>query len=144
MSMFLSDILPPILLFVLVFIIPAVFIGQKKNMPNSVPVSVRTAALCEAVFGILIFVYTIYSIVIRKYSPISWLPPAYAFLIEFALAMLWFTIASSLSQGAGSARRVCLVMSILRLPTVIGIFFSVISIYLLYFTQQSHDFYNQK
>ena len=34
-------------------------------------------------------------------------------------------------------------MSIVRLPTIIGIIFSTMSIYLLYFTRQSRDFYKQ-
>ena len=57
--------------------------------------------------------------------------------------MFWFILASSLSQGVWSARRLCLVMSIVRLPTIIGIIFSTMSIYLLYFTRQSRDFYKQ-
>lgn len=143
MNIFFSDILPPILLFIMIFIIPAVFIGQKRRRPNSIPISVRTAAFCEATFGILIFFYSIYAIVIRKHAPMSWIPPSYVFLSGLALTMLWFILASSLSQGVWSARRVCLVMSIFRLPTIIGIIFSAISIYLLYFTRQSHDFYEQ-
>ena len=143
MKMFFSNVLPPILLFIMVFAIPAAFMGQKRRVSASIPFSVRIAAVGEATFGVLIFLCSVYIISTRRHASMSWIQPEYVFLTGLALTMFWFILASSLSQGVWSARRLCLVMSIVRLPTIIGIIFSTMSIYLLYFTRQSRDFYKQ-
>lgn len=144
MKLFFREILPPILLFVMAFLVPAIFVGQGKDKRKEVPVSVKAAAFCEAVFGILIFFYSIYAMVRINPDSASWFPPGYIFLIGFALSLLWLMMASSLSQGVPRSRKACLVMSILRVPTFVGIIFSVIDIYLLYFTKQSHDFFAER
>lgn len=141
MKLFIRDILPPFLLFAMVFLVPVIFVGQKKDEYKSIPISVRLAAFCEALFGIVILCYSFYAMVQLKPAPGSWFPPGYVFLIGLALTILWFVMASSLSQGVRNARKICLVMSILRIPCIIGVIFSAISIYLLYITRQSRDFY---
>jgi len=143
MKLFFEDILPPILLFAMAFLMPAIFVGRRRDKQKAVPATVKAAAFCETVFGIMLLFYSIYAMVHHNPDPASWFPPGYIFLIGFALTLFWFVMASALSQGVPRSRKVCLVMSILRIPTIIGIMFSAIDIYLLYFTRQSCEFFTE-
>ena len=69
--------------------------------------------------------------------------PMLAFAGSVFIGMLWLIMAVRLNHGSRSARTVCLVLSFVRIPTMIGILFSVVDIYLLYFTKQSQQFFNR-
>ena len=143
MRLIFHEILPVSVLFIIIFLVPMLFIGQKQERHLTIPATVRIASFFEAAFGILIIAYSIYAIVQGRFAPESWILPEYLFIIGLSISMFWLIMASQLSQGKKSARKMCLVLSILRVPCIIGIVFSAISIYLLYFTQQSRDYFNQ-
>ncbi len=101
--------------------------------PEEPPKSVRAAGMAEAAFGVLVT------------API-WFIENNNFLLIFILllGLFWICVAVSLYKASRIGRTICLVLSILRIPTIIGLFFSLFSLYKLYLTQESKDFFNRK
>ena len=96
------------------------------------PKSVRAAGMAEAAFGVL------------AVGPIWFIDNNKILLIFFLLlSLFWICVAVSLYKGSKIGRTICLVLSILRIPTIIGAFFSLFSLYKLYYTQESKDFFNR-
>lgn len=98
------------------------------------PKSVRFTGITETVFGTLTSGLGLFI-----YDPKAKLLGM--FLMLFGL--FWVGVAVSLYKGSKIGRVICLIVSIIRIPTVIGAFFSLVSIYKLYFTQESKDFFNK-
>ena len=96
------------------------------------PKPVRVAGMLEAAFGTLIW-GTLCFIHNNDFLKIFFM----------LLGLFWIGVAVSLYKGSKVGRTICLVLSILRIPTVIGLFFSLLSVYELYFTQESKDFFNK-
>jgi len=94
------------------------------------PKAVRAAGMAEAAFGTLIWgAWYIYDSKVFT-------------ILVFLFGIFWIGVAVSLYKASKVGRTICLVLSILRIPTVIGILFSLFSVYKLYFTQESNDFFN--
>lgn len=100
--------------------------------PEVPPKPVRVAGMLEAAFGTLIW-GTLCFIHNNDFLKIFFM----------LLGLFWIGVAVSLYKGSKVGRTTCLVLSILRIPTVIGAFFSLLSLYKLYFTQESKDFFNK-
>jgi hypothetical protein len=94
------------------------------------PKSVRAAGIAEVVFGMLVL------------SPMWFIQDNQLFLVFFqVLCLFWICIAISLYKASKIGRTICLILSIVRIPTIIGIPFSIFSLYQLYFTQESKIFF---
>ena len=101
-------------------------------VPEEPPKPVRIAVLLEGSFGILVC------------API-WFIHENNFLLVFflLLCLFWISIAVSLYRASKAGRTICLILSILRIPTVIGAVFSALSLYMLYVPRESKDFFNK-
>jgi hypothetical protein len=100
------------------------------------PKPVRVAGILETVFGTLVLGYGSFIYIVEK--EIHW--GTFLMLLGF----FWIVVAVSLYKASKMGRTICLVLSIVRIPTVIGVIFSWLSIYKLYFSQESKDFFNKK
>ncbi|MFC1737981.1 hypothetical protein ACFL1G_02905 [Planctomycetota bacterium] len=108
----------------------------KKLLKREPPKSIKIAEKSEMIFGSMVLLSSIYFVFIEKNSILTY----FALVIGF----LWLFIATALYLGKNWARVACLILSILRIPTIIGIVFSIISIYLLFFTEQSKSFFKKE
>ena len=100
--------------------------------PEEPPKPVRVAGMLEAAFGTLVWV------------SLWFIHDNNALLIFFMfLGLFWIGVAVSLYKGSKVGRTICLILSILRIPTVIGALFSLLSVYKLYFTQESRCYFNK-
>jgi hypothetical protein len=100
--------------------------------PEKPPRPVRVAGMAEAAFGVMVC------------APIWFIEHNNLLVIFFLLlGLFWISVAASLYKGSRIGRTICLILSILRIPTVIGAFFSLFSLYKLYFTQESKDFFSK-
>jgi hypothetical protein len=100
--------------------------------PEVPPKPVRVAGMLEAAFGTLIW------------GTLCFVHNNLLKIFFMLLGLFWIGVAVSLYRGSKVGRTTCLVLSILRIPTVIGAFFSLFSLYKLYFIQESKDFFNKK
>jgi hypothetical protein len=100
--------------------------------PEEPPKPVRVAGMVEAAFGTLIW-GSLFFIHNNNFLKIFFM----------LLGLFWIGVAVSLYRASKIGRTMCLLLSILRIPTVIGAFFSLVSLYELYFTQESKDFFNK-
>ncbi len=122
-----------IVLSVALYIIHLFLVAKYMIQPEEPPKSVRAAGMAEAAFGVLVTV------------PIWFIENNNFLLIVFLLlGLFWICVAVSLYKASRIGRTICLVLSILRIPTIIGFFFSLFSLYKLYFTQESKDFFASK
>lgn len=95
------------------------------------PKAVRAAGMAEAAFGTM------------TWGLVRFCDNNVLIILVFLFGIFWIGVAVSLYKASKVGRTICLVLSILRIPTVIGILFSVFSVYKLYFTQESNDFFNR-
>jgi len=100
--------------------------------PDEPPKPVRVAGMVEAAFGTLVWGSLVF-VHNNNFLKIFFL----------LLGLFWIGVAVSLYKASRIGRTICLVLSIVRIPTIIGAFFSLLSIYKLYFTQESKDFFNK-
>jgi hypothetical protein len=100
------------------------------------PKAVRVAGMIEAAFGTLMWCSGLFVIAIYKLRLLG--------VASMILGVFWIGVAVSLYKASRAGRTICLVLSIARIPTVIGAIFSLVSIKKLYFTQESKDFFNNK
>lgn len=117
----------------LLFLASCVF-GKSAEVPKSVKNTIRT----EGVFATLIllpafFEWTFYDITIIS-ATLFWI------IFFNLLGLFWFALANYLFRGKKWARTLCLVLSVLRLFTFVGIPFSAISLTLLR-KQEAVDFF---
>jgi len=96
------------------------------------PKPVRIAGMLEGAFAMLVS------------APICFIHDNNFLKVFFMLLCLfWICVAVSLYRASKVGRTICLVLSILRIPTVIGAVFSALSLYMLYVRQESKDFFNK-
>ena len=121
-----------ILLSIIIYIVFMYIAVKYMIQPEVPPKPVRVAGMLEAAFGTLIW-GTLCFIHNNDFLKIFFM----------LLGLFWIGVAVSLYRGSKVGRTTCLVLSILRIPTVIGAFFSLLSLYKLYFTQESKDYFNK-
>lgn len=101
------------------------------------PSAVRFAGKMEAAFGATLYLLAIY-VPTTEYSV------AYKILFFFllnAFGIMWFIVGVQIMKSSRKARRISVILSILRTFTVIGTLPSFASIYLLYFRNSSKQFF---
>ena len=118
-----------IVYFILHGLLPALLAPYEKP-----PQSVGVAGMIEGIFGVLIL------------ASLWFIDYENKFLVKFILLLsfFWICVAVSLYKASKIGRIACLILSVLRIPTLIGIPFSVFSIYKLYFMQESKNFFDKK
>lgn len=121
-----------ILLSIILYMVYLYITVRYMIQPEVPPKPVRLAGMLEAAFGTLIW-GTLCFIHNNDFLKIFFM----------LLGLFWIGVAVSLYKGSKVGRTICLVLSILRIPTVIGLFLSLLSVYELYFTQESKDFFNK-
>ena len=99
------------------------------------PKSVRIAAMAETAFGTMVFGTSLYI-----FGPEH---PLKMRLLFIMLGLFWIGVAVSLNKASRMGRALCLFLSIVRIPTIIGIFFSLFSVYELYFKREASDFFKE-
>lgn len=131
-----------LVLFLAYEFVPAFSVVRKK--PKNLPRVVRLSAWLEAFFGLLVF-FSWFFVFLPDFSLIeSRLLRTFAFPGLIFLASPLLLMSARLSQGCRHARKACLIVSVIRLPTVVGIPFSIASIYLLYMNKQSCRWFADK
>lgn len=100
------------------------------------PRLVRITEKIEMVFGVAVLISSIYFIYIEEATLVA--------CVCIAIGLFWLLIALGLYLGNNWARTISLILSILRLPTIVGILFSLPSVYLLFFTKQSKAYFSRK
>lgn len=141
-DVFFVKILPLIIYFSALYIVPTFFAGRTKA--ENVPRSVKMGSWGELIFGLMIFFSgAIYLVFLDPEKISNPAIPMLAFAGSAFIGMLWLIMAVRLNHGSRQARTVCLVLSFIRIPTMIGILFSIVDLYLLYFTKQSRLFFNR-
>ncbi len=95
------------------------------------PKPVRAAGMAEAAFGTM------------TWGLLWFCDNNVLTILVSLLGLFWIGVAVSLYKASKVGRTICLVLSILRIPTVIGALFSLFSVYKLYFTRESNDFFNR-
>jgi hypothetical protein len=99
------------------------------------PWPVRVAGMAETAFGTLVWGGGLFVGGVEKSRSLG--------VALILLGLFWIGVAVSLYKASRIGRTICLVLSIVRIPTIIGALFSLLSIYKLYFTQESKDFFNK-
>ena len=121
------------ILLTIVLYIPIMYITVRYLLLEEEPPKVvRKAGMAEAIFGMLIW------------CPLWFYFNRYFTIFVLSLSFFWICVAISLYRGSKTGRTICLVLSILRIPTIIGIPFSLFSLHKLYFTQESKDYFDNK
>jgi hypothetical protein len=99
------------------------------------PKPIRIAGMMEAAFGTLVWGSGLFLIAIKE--------PRFLGIALMLLGVFWIGVAVSLYKASSVGRAICLALSIIRIPTIIGAIFSLVSINKLYFTQESKNFFNK-
>ena len=107
--------------------ITARYLVQVKDPPKPV----GAAGMAEGIFGILLG------------SLLYFTDNKYLAMFFIFLVLFWIGVAVSLFRGSRAGRAICLILSILRIPTIIGAFFSLFTLHKLYFTQEAKDFFDK-
>lgn len=115
-----------------------------KTKPGNVPWVVKCGAWIEAVFGIMIFFSWFFIFLPDSSRFESRLVRMLAFPVLILVAILWLLMAVRLNQGCRHARTACLIASLIRFPTLIGIPFTIASLYLLYGNEQARSFFHKE
>ena len=102
--------------------------------PENPPNPVRVAGIMEVAFGTIVLGSGVY-----LYDP----KDIFAGIFCMLLGLFWIGVAVSLYNASKVGRTICLVLSILRIPTIIGAFFSALTLYKLYVPQESKDFFDK-
>ena len=121
-----------ILLSIVLWLALQCIVAKYLILEKEPPKAVSAAAMAEVIFGTL------------TWAPIGLIADKKLLVAVLLLGLFWIVVAFSLCRGSKIGRTICLVLSILRIPTVIGAFFSLFTLYKLYFTQESKDFFNKK
>ena len=108
---------------VLILIFGIDLIAKIRDGPKP-PRSVERASDIELIFGITIFLFSLSG------HPILTL-----------IAIVWVLVALFVYKGNNIARKICLLLSVLRCLTVIGALISVPVLYLLFFTDSAREYF---
>ncbi|MHC4131467.1 MAG: hypothetical protein ACYSSP_02550 [Planctomycetota bacterium] len=106
------------------------------------PLSVRFAGWIEMAFGSILFLPSIVFLLIpfEKGGHLG-------FILLLSLCFVgfgWITLTVYLLKGSLKARKIFILLSVIRMLTIVGIPFSLLSIYLLYYTNQARTFFENK
>ncbi len=141
---FLTRVLPVALLLVIFYVIPVLGVPSRKPEPGRIPTAIRVASWIEAIFGIMLFfsgvLFAMEPAVVGLNGPVG---ATYALLFCLGSGIAWLVMATHINFGNKRARGVCLVLSILRVFTVVGAVFSIVDIALLYGSRSSRQYYAQ-
>lgn len=103
-------------------------------LPVEPPKPVRVAGILEGIFGTVACLTALaISINYENNNPVR--------IFFLILWVFWISVAVSLYRGSKIGRTTCLILSILRIPTIIGILFSILSLRMLYFNPQSKEYF---
>jgi len=106
--------------------------GRYLVVAEKPPKSVRAAGIAEGIFGVLIWGAVPF---IQSNGLLRLLP--------FVVSIFWICVAVSLYRASKAGRLICGVLSIVRILTVIGIPFSLFSLYMLFFSKESQAFFSR-
>ena len=95
------------------------------------PKSVRATGMVEVAFGVMVT------------GPMAFTDNNLLKGFVLLLGFFWICVAVSLYKASKMGRGIILILSIARIPTLIGVPFSLFTIYKLYFKQESKDFFNK-
>ena len=112
-------------------------VASAFRQPSDAPRAVQKASVYEIVFSLLLTFVSV-GMYVAEYPAAGKVNPYLATLL-IGLGWIWF--AAALRRGRAWTRRVCLILSVVRLPTVIGIPFSVLSLHALYRTDAANEYY---
>ena len=124
-------IIGTIILYIFYHFVTYGIVAQTPDPPRPVGI----AGLMEAVWGMLVF---------GSGALIDNPKDRFWGLSLMLLGFFWVCVAISLYKASKIGRMICLILSILRIPTVVGILFSILSLRLLFFNRQSKDFFENK
>jgi len=124
-----------IVLSIVVYIILKYITYVIMIQPEKPPKPVRVAGMAEAAFGTLVWGGGLFVGGVEKSRLLG--------IALMLLGLFWIGVAVSLYKASRTGRTICLVLSIVRIPTIIGAFFSLLSINKLYFNQESKDFFDK-
>ena len=96
------------------------------------PKCAKVLERCEMVFGGIVLISSGFFGAIVKSGA-----GALAVLI---VGILWFVLAFGLYHGKKWARILCIILSIIRIPTIIGIPFSIVSLYIVMFSENYKNY----
>lgn len=121
-------VLLSIVLYVLTLWVSARYLSLDEEPPRAV----QSAGSAEGIFGVLVW------------GGLYFIESRAGMAFVGLLGLFWIGLAVSLYRGSRVGRWVCLVLSILRIPTVIGALFSLFTIRKLFFNKEAKDFFGRK
>jgi hypothetical protein len=126
-------VLDLVLLIILVYFLVHGLFTAIVAEPVEPPKLVRAVALAEGVFALLVL------------SLLWFVSFEDKLLVKLILvfSFSWICVAVSIFRGSRIGRVICLILSILRIVTVVGIPFSILATYGLYFNDSSNDFFKK-
>ncbi len=137
--MLINRIIPIVFFLFIVFFFPILATPKMKVKKENVPFLINWISSIEVIFGILILFG---GIILAEFGNFdNKVIRSYVELGAIGFGFLWFAIAIQLYHGNKSARKILLVLSVLRIPTLIGIIFSLISIYVLCFNKNARKYF---
>ena len=142
MNTLFTRVLPVLILLVIFYLVPAVGIQPREDNQRLIPRPVRVASWLEAVFGIMLFfsgvLFAVDPTIIGLSGPVG---AMYALLCCLGAGVAWLVLAANINSGSKKARRICFVLSILRVFTIVGVAFSIAGVLLLYAASSSREYY---
>jgi len=117
-----------VLYFLIYGLLPAILLPYKEP-----PKSVGAVAMVEGIWGTLIL------------SALWFIDFENKCLVKtiLLLSLFWICVAVSLFKASKVGKTICLILSIIRIPSIIGIPFSLFSVCKLYFSEESKDFFRK-
>lgn len=112
----------------------AAYLSEQIAKP---PWTVRFASYIEAGTGATLYLLGVLALIAK--APLTHRLLSFFWLNAFGVA--WFIIGSQIMKGNKRARKISLLLSILRIFTIIGALPSIASIYLLNFSKSSKQFF---
>jgi hypothetical protein len=101
------------------------YLSSLRNPPRSVKIVER----CEMTFATVVF---------AAFFAFAWIERTKSgLLLGLGVSLIWYALAVAIYLGKRWARMLCIILSTIRIVTIIGIPFSVIS---LYITLSSEEF----
>jgi len=148
MNILLDMVLPTIILFFILSVIPIFGFPTDKQNDLVVPITIKMASWVEVLFGVIVFFFWV-SVGASVIDPSDFGVNTrsefiYGWLACILFGILWLLLATHLNYGSVKARKICLVLSLLRFATVFGAPFSLFSLYLLYFPKKSRSYYKTR
>jgi hypothetical protein len=122
-------------LFIIVALVVLVLLDLLLDVITSArkpPRSVKIVELCEMTFGAIVVASSAYFRGVEHSRTGG--------LLALIIGILWWILAIAIYLGHRWARTLCIILSIIRIVTIIGIPFSVISLYITLFSKDFRDY----